>query len=175
MYGIKLDDAALKELDRRARTAGTMPRTRTRLEMVRLANAGWEVAQIAGHFRVCERTVRTWLKAYQRGGFDALPDQPHLGQKSALTPALVEAIRQRLRQDDRNWTAPQLAEWLAEEHGVRFRPYYLSRRLRRAKLSYKRTHRSLKHKQDPEEVARKQAQLAELEKGGPASARPGTR
>ena len=38
--------------------------------------------------------------------------------------------------------------------------------LKRAKLSYQRTSRSLKHKQKPEEVAERTAQLEELETRG---------
>jgi hypothetical protein len=41
--------------------------------------------------------------------------------------------------------------------------------LTRAKLSYQRTSRSLKHKQDPDEVAAKQATLEVLQKRGPAA------
>jgi len=39
--------------------------------------------------------------------------------------------------------------------------------LRRAGLSYKRTERSLQHKQDPAAVQEKRAALAALEKGAP--------
>ena len=38
--------------------------------------------------------------------------------------------------------------------------------LKRGNLSYKRTHRSLRHKQDRKRVAEKEAELRELEKGG---------
>ena len=41
----------------------------------------------------------------------------------------------------------------------------LGRLLKREKLSYKRTHRRLKHKQDPAQVAEKRAELDALEKG----------
>ena len=45
-------------------------------------------------------------------------------------------------------------------------PSHLRRFLRRWKLSYKRTTRSVRHKQQPDEVAAKQEELAELEKRG---------
>src|SRR5205814_558686 len=99
------------------------------------------------------------------GSFVALPDQPHVGQPSRLTPALVEAIRQELARTPRTWTAVQLAEWLAAQHGVRLTPDHLGRLLKRARLSYKRTERGLQHKRDPEQVAARQAELEELEKG----------
>jgi hypothetical protein len=38
--------------------------------------------------------------------------------------------------------------------------------LKRANLSYQRTARSLRHKQQPQEVAERKAQLEELEKKG---------
>ena len=42
---------------------------------------------------------------------------------------MEEAIRQELRQDERTWTAAQLAAWVAERFGVRLTPDALKRRL----------------------------------------------
>jgi transposase len=143
-----------------------MPRTRDRLEMVRLADAGWSVPQIAIHLQIHEQRVRYYIKAFLAHGFDALPDRPHPGQHSSLTPAMEEAIRQELRQSARTWTAAQLAGWVAERFGVRLTPDYLSRRLKRARIAYKRTGRSLKHQQDPEAVEKKAQEMAAHEKRG---------
>jgi transposase len=165
MYRIRLDEAARQELNRRAHQPGVKARTRDRLEIVRLSDAGWSVPRIARHFGRSERCVRLWIKAFLHGGFDALPDQPHPGQKSALTPDLLQAIRAQVGKGERTWTAGQIADWLCEQHGVRLAAAWLSRLLRRAKLSYKRTSRTLAHKHKPEEVARKKADLATLEKG----------
>ena len=109
---------------------------------------------IARHFRCHEETVRPWIKAFLARGFDALADQPHPGQRSRLTPAMEETIRADLRRDARTWTAAQLTAWVAEQFGVRLSPAQLGRRLKRAGIVYKRASRSLKHKQDPEEVRR---------------------
>ena len=165
MYRVHLDEAGRQELNRRARAAGVMPRTRDRLEMVRLCDAGWSVPKIARHFGLSERCVRHWIRAFLAGGFDALPDKAHLGQKSALTPEIRAALRAETEKGGRTWTAQQIADWVAEHHGVRLSPLWLSRLLRREKLAYKRTSRSLKHKQRPEEVAQKRADLLTLEKG----------
>jgi transposase len=166
MYRVELSDAQRQELRGRTHASGVMPRTRDRLEMVRLCDARWSVPRIAAHLRISEKRVRHWLKAFLTGGFDALPDQPHPGQKSALTPAMEETIRQELRKGERTWTAPQLAEWVAEQLGVRLTPDRLARRLKRARISYQRTGRSLKHKQKPEEVASKKAEMEGQEKRG---------
>ena len=166
MYRVRLTDAQREELQRRAHEPGVMPRTRDRLEMVRLSDAGWSVPKIAAHLAIHEQRVRYYIKAFLAHGFDALPDRPHPGQPSSLTPAMVEAIRQELRQQERTWTAPQLADWVVERFGVRLTPDYLSRRLKRARIAYKRTGRSLKHKQKPEEIEQKAAEMAAQEKRG---------
>ena len=117
-----MSDAQRQELRRRTHALGVMPRTRDRLEMVPLSDAGGRLPQIAAHLGMSEKRVRHWLKAFLAGGFDALPDRPHPGQQSALTPAMEETIRQELRQGERTWTAPQWAEWVAERLGARLTP-----------------------------------------------------
>jgi len=166
MYRVRLNDAQHQELNRRAHAPGVKPRTRDRLEMVRLSAVGWRIPRIAVHLGVCEKRVRHWIKAFLQGGFDALPDQPHPGQQSSLTPAMEEAIRQELRRTTQTWTAQQIADWVAAQFGVRLHPEYLAQRLKRARIAYKRTGRSLKHKQDPDAVADKQAEMEGHEKRG---------
>lgn len=165
MYRVHLSQEQCKELQRRARDKSTMPRTRDRLEMVRLSNAGWSAPKIARHLNIDEQRVRHWIKAFLAGGFDALPDKPHPGQSSSLTPQIIQALRAELNEGGRTWTAGQLAQWVATEHGVRLRPVPLCRMLKRARLSYKRTTRSLEHKQKPDELQRKGADLETLKKG----------
>ena len=162
---VRLTEEQRQELARRTGAKDLMPRTRDRLEMVRLADAGWLAPQIAAHLRRSPRRVRFWLRRFLEGGFDALPDQPHPGQQSQLTPALLAALREEVEQGERTWTASQLADWLAEHHGLRLSPQHLGALLRRAGFSYRRTQRTLKHKQDPEQVQRKREELQELEKG----------
>lgn len=173
MYRVELSPEQAEELIRRTRAVGVKPRTRDRLEMVRLCAAGYRVPVIARLLRISPSQVRLWLRRYQAGGFDALRDPPHLGRPGSLTPAHLEALREEFARANRTWTAGQVAAWLAEQHGVRLHPDPLATLLKRARLSYKRTERSLKHKQDLAAVAAAESQLAELEKGGAGSARSG--
>lgn len=166
MYRIDLLEEQRQELKRRASIQGTASRTRDRLEMVRLADVGWSIPRIARHLRISEQQVRYWVKRFLAGGFDALPDQPHLGQRSALTPEILAGVKEELRKSKRIWTAPQIRDWIEEHHEVARSVRQLRRMLRRARISYKRTHRNLKHKQKPEEVAAKKQELAVLEKRG---------
>jgi len=171
MHRIELSPEQTEELHRRTRAPNLKPRTRDRLEMVRLCAAGYRVAEIARLLRYSPQRVRGWLRRFRDGGFDALLDRPHPGRPGSLTPALLQALREELDRTPRTWTAGQIAQWLAKEHGVCLHPDHLSTLLKQAGLSYKRTERSLKHKQDPEAVAAVTAQLQELEKRGAGSPR----
>jgi transposase len=167
MYRISLTDEQRHELRARTRQKGLAPSTRDRLEMVRLADAGWSVPHIARHLGRHEQTVRTWIKAFVNGGgFDALPNKPRGGKQSALTAPMLESVRAEVARGTRTWTAAQLADWIAEHHGVRLSADRLRRHLRRAKISWQRTSRTLRHKQDPDEVAEREAVLTDLAKKG---------
>ncbi|MBI3948304.1 MAG: winged helix-turn-helix domain-containing protein [Armatimonadetes bacterium] len=138
-------------------------RTRDRLEMIRPADAGWSAPKVARHLRIGRKRVRHWIGAFLEGGFDALPEKPHPGQRSALTAEMRAGIRAEIGKKERTWTAQQIADWVAERFGLRLTADWVGKLLRRERLSYKRTSRSVKHKQDPEQVEAKAAELAELE------------
>jgi transposase len=167
MYRITLTDDQRAELRRRTRQPGLAPDLRDRLEMVRLADAASSIPKIARHLQIHEQTVRAWIKAFIAGGFDALTNKPRGGDTSALTPAMLDAVRAEVGTGERTWNAAQICDWVAEQYGVRLSPGRMRVHLKRAKLSYQRTARSLKHKQHPEEVAERTAQLEELENKGP--------
>ncbi len=166
MYRVVLTNEQRLELQQRTRQKGLARSTRDRLEMVRLSDAGWSVPRISRHLCQHEPTVRAWIKAFLHGGFDALPNKPRGGKKSALTAAMLQRVRTEVAKGTRTWTAAQLADWVADHHGVRLSTDRLRVHLRRAKISWQRTSHSLKHKQDPVEVAERQAVLTELAKKG---------
>jgi transposase len=166
MYRITLTDEQRRELRERTREVGLAPSTRDRLEMVRLSDADWSVPRIARHLGPHEQTVRTWIKAFRDGGFEALPNKPRGGKESALTAPMLEGVRAEVARGTRTWTAAQLADWVAEHQGVRLSADRLRIHLRRAKISWQRTSRTLKHKQDPDEVAERAAVLTDRAKKG---------
>jgi len=165
MYRVTLTDQQRTQLNLRAHQTGIAPSTRDRLEMVRLCDAGWSIPRIALHLGQHEQTVRAWIKAFLTAGFDALTNQPRGGSVSRLTPSILEAVRRELDKAERTWDAQQLADWIAERFSVRVQAGQVRRKLRQAHLSYKRTSRSLRHKQKPVEVAAKKEALDTLEKG----------
>lgn len=166
MYRITLTDDQRHDLRQRTRQAGIAPSFRDRLEMVRLSDTGWSVPKIARYLDQHEQTVRAWIKAFLTGGFDALPNKPRGGDTSDLTPTMLEAARAEIAKGTRIWRASEVAAWIAEHHGVRISPGRMRVHLKRVKLSYQRTSRSLRHKQKPAQVAERKAQLDELEKKG---------
>ena len=165
MYRVCLTEEQRQALHRRIRQPNLPARTRERLEMVRLSDAGWKIPRIAGHLHQHEQTVRRWIKAYLSEGFDALADQPHPGQQSAITQDILAQVRAWLEAGDRTWNAVQIAREVAKRYGLWRSARQWRQVLRREQLSYKRTKRTLRHKQKPEEVARKRADIETLKKG----------
>lgn len=165
MYRVALTEEQLAELTRLRRDPRTKPRTRDRLEMVRLANNGWTIPKIAQHFELTESRVRHWVKTFLTEGFISLSDRKGVGVKPRLTGSLFEEVRQLTGQDGQTWTAGQINGWILANHGFSLDVRYLAEVLNRNGLSYKRTTRTIRHKQNPEQVHNKRADLATLKKG----------
>ena len=102
-------------------------RLRTRVQMILLAiEQGWTAAQIAPIVRASEATVRRWLQRYLAEGVAGLHDAPRPGAPGKVTPAyrtlLLQVVRQRprsLQQPYSLWTLQRLADYLAEQTGIR--------------------------------------------------------
>ncbi|HEV2125905.1 MAG TPA: helix-turn-helix domain-containing protein [Chloroflexota bacterium] len=165
MYRVTLTTEQAVELMRRRRDPKTKPRVRERLEMVRLSDKGGSIPQIAPHFDLTQSRVRHWIKQFLVERFDGLADRKGAGPKRRLTREILEQLRQVVGQDGRTWTAAQVNDWLLEQHGFTMNRRYLSEVLSKNGLSYKRTTRTIRHKQKPEQVAARKADLETLKKG----------
>jgi transposase len=165
-YRVTLTPAQRAELHERARQRVLAPAVRDRLEMVRLSDLGWSVPKVAQYLGKHEQTVRKYIKAFLEAGWDALPDRPRPGRPPTLTEAHLRMVEQLLDdaavRGERTWSAPQLARWLEDAHGVRVRPKYLAERLRQRRFRWKRTKRSVQHKADPVRQEQARADLAVL-------------
>ncbi|HEV2121853.1 MAG TPA: helix-turn-helix domain-containing protein, partial [Chloroflexota bacterium] len=105
-------------MNRRCRDSKTRPRTRDRLEMLRLAHAGWSIPRIARHFGRTESRVRHWIKSFLAEGFQALEGKKAPGAVPPITDEILKQIKEQMGRDGRTWTAPQIVLWLQEKHGV---------------------------------------------------------
>jgi transposase len=159
---IQLDEATRDELQS-LRRQELPPRARDRLEMVMLSSVGWAPARIAAHLGYCTATIRATLKDFLARGTDALYPRrtgppPDLKRRQQVTEILTELLAQ-----ERTWTSRQLAAALAER-GILLSARQVRRYLRMLKASWRRTSNSLRHKQDPAEVARAEKVLDNLKK-----------
>jgi transposase len=100
---------------------------RTRAQMMLLAAEKQMVAsEIASIVRQDEQTVRRWLKRYKAEGINGLLDRPRCGSPKKVSAPyqkqLVETVRQRPRslgQPYSLWTLQRLADYMAEQTGIR--------------------------------------------------------
>jgi transposase len=155
------------------------PRVRERLEMVKARALGQDLPSIA---QWCGRTVRTvdhWLRVYLAGGVAALADAPRSGRPSTVDATyrqrLVKAVETPPREVGLGfdvWTSARLATYLAEQTGVAVSPGWLRHLLTQQDFVSGRPKHTLKHLQDPAEVAACQEQLAAAEKKGGRRPRP---
>jgi transposase len=115
--------AELEEIYRITRDA----RLRTRAQMVLLAvERRMTAAQIAEIVRASEETVRRWLKRYLAEGTEGLRDEPHPGAPRKVTEVYRELLVHSVRRRPRSlglpfsvWTLRRLADYIAEQTGIR--------------------------------------------------------
>ena len=150
-----------------ARRAPTLTRLeRDRVEMVLLSAGGWRPPAIAQHLGYHAATVGHALKAYLAQGLPGLWQQrPGPLSDTARREQVTQAL-DRLLNQPRTWTAAQLAQALRAE-GLPLSTRQTRRYLPAMGAKWRRTVRSLRHKQDPARVERAKAQLAMLGKGPP--------
>jgi putative transposase len=128
MIRIQLEPATRDELQA-MRRQDLPAEVRDRLEMVLLADAGWNAARIAGHLGYNYRTALDLLKDFRGRGREALfPRRPGPAPDSARRDHIAGRLRDLLG-EDRTWTSAQLAEAL-RPGGVALSPRQVRRHLR---------------------------------------------
>lgn len=115
--------AELEELYRKT----TTPRYRTRAQMILLsAEKGLKAEEIAEITRETHTTVLRWLKRYMAEGIEGLKDTTRPGRSTTVTEDYRAKLREVVRRRPRSlgleysmWTLRRLADYLAEETGLR--------------------------------------------------------
>jgi len=139
------------------------PAERDRVEMVSLADAGWGVPRIAAYLGYNPVTVRRLVKRFPETGVAGLRRKPPGPPPDTTHRERVEAALTALLDRERTWTAAQLAMALAEEDGITLSPRQTRKYLGRI-AAWRRTVRSLRHKQDVVKVERAKTVLTALKK-----------
>jgi len=145
------------------RDATLSPAERDRVEMILLSDAGWSPPRIAGHLNYHAKTVRLVLRRFQEQGLASLRyrrrgSPPDTARREQVLSALDQLLSQA-----RTWTAAQLAEAL-EDFGIHLSARQNLKYLAWMKAHWRRTARTLRHKQDPARVEHARAQLDSLKK-----------
>ncbi len=156
------DRAAVQALRRDPRLN---PAERDRVEMVCLSGAGWSPPRIAAHLAYNPATVRRLLTQVREGGVASLRRRPPGPPPDTARRAQIEAALGALLDQDRTWTAAQLAAALGEA-GIRLSTRQTRKYLGRI-AAWRRTVQTLRHKQDPVKVERAKQVLTSLKKKPP--------
>jgi len=150
--------AELEELYRKT----DKPRYRTRAQMVLLsAEKRLKAEEIAEIVRVSHITVLRWLKRYKAEGIKGLKDEPRPVSPAKVTETyqqeLIEAVRRRPRSlgiPYSMWTLRRLADYMAEETGLRVSYETVRRELRKADIVLSRPQHTISSP-DPEYKVKK--------------------
>ena len=152
------------------------PRLRERLEMVKAAALGQDVAAIARWSGRTPETVRRWLGVFGGGGIAALADAPRRGRPPKADATYLAALEQAVETPPRTlglpfdvWTSRRLSDYLTQQTGTRIAPGWLRVLLHRQDFACGRPKHTLAHLQDPAEVA---ACAAALQAAGEKGACP---
>jgi transposase len=156
-----LTEQQLAELDELYRTT-KVPRLRTRAQMILLsAEKQLRVGEIADIVRESDATVLRWLKRYMAEGAAGLQDAPRPGREQTVTTTyrekLVEAVRRRPRSLDLDfslWTLQRLADYMAEQTGIRVSTETVRRTLKDADIVLSRPQHTISSP-DPEYKVKK--------------------
>jgi len=156
-----LSDKAIEELDELYRTTKDV-RIRTRVQMVLLSGEqGLVAGDIADIVRQNDETVRIWLKRYQAEGTAGLYDEPRSGAPAKISHSYKEKLVQIVRQRPRSlglpfslWTSQRLADYMAEETGIRVHEKTVRHYLKQAEIVLSRPQHKISSP-DPEYMVKK--------------------
>jgi putative transposase len=166
MIRLALTPAQREAMQALRRAATLRPAERDRVEMVLLSAEGWSPPRIGRHLGCHPATVRQVLKRFAAEGSASVHRRRPGPPKDEARRRQVTAALDRLLGQERTWTAPQLAEALRSE-GISLSARQTRKYLKLMGARWRRTVSTLKHKQDPERVARAERVLANLKKSRP--------
>jgi putative transposase len=139
------------------------PHERDWVEMILLSAIGWSPPRIAAYLNCHPETVRRLLKRVQHNGITGLRQRRTGPPPDAARRQQVMAVLDGLLGQDRTWTARQLAVALTEQ-GITLSARQTRRYLAGMRARWRRTARTLKHKQDPVRAAQAAHTLAAFKK-----------
>jgi transposase len=129
--------------NRRQEIRGLAAKEQRRRHAISLLQSGWSQAKVARHFGVSREAVRKWYNAWRRGGSDGLTARPPRGAPPKCDRGRLSTLGELLKQGPASyglegpiWTPTRIAELIAREYGVRYRPTYMRRLLARLRIEW---------------------------------------
>jgi len=161
LYMSSLSEEQKVELDELYRKTD-VPRVRTRAQMVLLSTEKkLKVDEIADIVRESSVTVLRWLHRYMAEGVQGLLDAARAGRSSILTDEfrkrLLEVVRRRPRSLELEfsmWTLQRLADFMAEDTGIRASTETIRRALAKEDIVFSRPQHTISSP-DPEYQVKK--------------------
>lgn len=137
---------------------------RSRCDMILLSNEGLSPPKIGQRVRFSRDTVVRYIKRYETEGIAGLFTKPRPGRPRHVTPKykakLLEAVEQAPRSlglPFSNWTTANLADYMAKQTGIVISARQVENYLKAYGWRLRRPVRTVKHKQDPEQVEEKKS------------------
>ncbi len=146
MIYAQVNDESLKLLEKELKATEDVKWYR-RLKIIQFSSQGETVPQLAKRFDVCQATVRTYIKRYERGGLAALKPGKSSGRPptTELTKSQWEELLHRspcqfekLNTGARNWTQDMLSMYCYEYLGVKIGASAICMLLKRLDIRWNR-------------------------------------
>lgn len=165
---VPIEQERINELEELYRTTKDV-RVRTRAQMVLLRlEQGKTISEIGTIVRMDEETVRIWLKRYDAEGVEGLQDRPRSGNPGKVTDEYQEQLVAAVRRRPRSlglpyslWTLERLADYLAEQTGIRVSPDTVRRRLKDEDIVLSRPQHKISSPDPDYEVKKKRSKRPE--------------
>ena len=133
---------------------------RQRAQCILLSYQGYQVNELAKIFRRTQRTIYTWLNQWERRHFAGLYDKKGRGRKSKLDDDEKLQVKAWAKENPKNLR--KVVALVREEYGICVSRRTIKRILRSLNCSWRRIRKNSEGEPDPEEYARKKAELKKL-------------
>ena len=137
-----------------------------------LLAAGVSAVEILQSLGISRNTLVNWKRRWVRQKHFGLDDAPREGRPPRMSSKHLRLLLRAVRRDPRHlgyafarWTAPRLAEYVAQESNVRVTPAWISELLRRNGFVWRRTKRTMRNLQDRSATEKAWRALQRLKKG----------
>lgn len=154
-------DQRLREIEH---SPDLRPKVRLRAQVLRLSHQGWQVERIHSYTSRSRTSILRDFVRWNEEGFAGLVDGTAPGQLERITTKMREHLLECL-QEERAWSARQLADELDSAFGVRVTPEAIRLRLKELGYCWKRTCYVPCQQIDPELLQEHKASLEILKRG----------